>query len=297
MTDRPDTGPPHGDTSGPTGPASSDGSPIPPPTGATPGASPGTPHAGGVGGGAGAGGAPGGSAPPPPGGSGSAGKKILIGCAVFAVVATFLVVAVVGAGVVFFGQNMRDFTGGVRAQVEATELAGELETRHAFTPPESGEVTDDQAERFLQVTDHAWRRVEPWFQELEQRGARLEEDESIRSLASALSGVMGLGRVRVDFIDVLEEQQMSVSEYLWTGTTLMMAYEARNREEPGVPEANRALARRLESRLAALEADDPMQGGKGALLALGWTFGVADHLSARMREWEEMQARQSPPNP
>jgi len=291
MTDRPDTGPAHGDSSGPADPPSSEVPPRPPPTGPTPGVSPGAPPAGG------AGGAPGGSAPPPPGGSGSAGKKILIGCAVLAVFATFLVVAVVGAGVFFFGQNLRDFTGAARAQVEAYELAGELETRYAFTPPESGELTEEHAERFLQATEEAWQRVEPWFRELEQRGARLEEDESIRNIASALSGVVGLGRARVDFIAALEEHEMSVSEYLWTGTTLMMAYEARDREEAGVPEANRALARRLASRLVALEADDPMQGGRGALLALGFTFGVADHVSARMREWEEMQARQGPPDP
>jgi hypothetical protein len=287
MTDRPDTDLPQGDPPGSSESPSGEDTPIPPPTGATPGAPSGTPQAGAVGGGA---------ASPPPGGSGSAGKKILIGCAIFAVIATFLVVAAVGAGVFFFGQNVRDFTGGVRAQVEATELAGELETRHAFAPPASGEVTEEHAERFLQATEEAWQRVEPWFRDLEERGARLQEDESVRNFASALSGVVGLGQARIDFIEALEEQEMSVSEYLWTGTTLMMAYDARNREQSGVPEANRAIARRMESRLSALEEDDPMRGGRGALFALGWTFGVPDHVSARLREWEEMQARQTPPD-
>ncbi len=266
---------------GPQTPQGGDGEqPLPPPTGPNPPVGSATGP---------------GAVPPARKQGASTGTKVLIGCGVFALVATVLVVVTVAGIAYFFGQGVREFAGGVQAQVEATELARELEERHPFTPPQSGEVTPEQAQRFFVVTDDAWSRIGPWLQELDARGERLRAEEDFRSMVSAMSALRGLGQARIDLIETLERHDTSVAEFLWSGVNLMIAYESLDRDDTTLPEANRELARRYRAELAVLAEDDVSEGGRGAIFALAWLFGAPDQIVNQMRDLERLQEGRAPP--
>lgn len=217
-----------------------------------------------------------GAAPPRKGMS--TGAKIAIGCGIVALLAIVALVVAGVAGGLFLKRKADDFQGGVEAQTEATETIRELETEHAFTPPADGRIGADRAERFFEVTDDAWVDMEEVARDLAERGRDIEERGGEGGMGDAMAGLQGLGRARTALADALEENEMPVSEYLWTGLALMRAYEELERpvSESGIPQENLDLAAEHRAELAEIDETGDGEVGKGMVLGIAVTLGMTE---------------------
>jgi hypothetical protein len=184
----------------------------------------------------------------------STGKKVAIGCGIVAILAIVALIVATVAGGLFLKRKADQFTGGVEAQTEASENLQELEQDHPFSPPADGLIGSDRADRFFEVTDQAWEEMDD------------------------VAGLQGLGRARVALADALEENDMPASEYLWTGLSLMRAYEELDRpaSESGIPQENLDLAAEHRAELAEIDETEDGEIGKGMVLGIAVTWGMTE---------------------
>ncbi|HWC07164.1 MAG TPA: hypothetical protein VG799_07965 [Gemmatimonadota bacterium] len=216
-------------------------------------------------------------APPPKGGM-STGKKVAIGCGIVAILAIVALIVATVAGGLFLKRKADQFTGGVEAQTEASENLQELEQDHPFSPPADGLVGADRADRFFEVTDQAWEEMDDVAADLTERGRDIEERGGDAGMRDAMAGLQGLGRARVALADALEENDMPASEYLWTGLSLMRAYEELDRpaSESGIPQENLDLAAEHRAELAEIDETEDGEIGKGMVLGIAVTWGMTE---------------------
>jgi hypothetical protein len=225
------------------------------------------------------------SPPPPPRKGMSTGVKIAIGCGAAAVVVVVLLIIAGLAGGLFLKKKAGDLAGGVEAQQEASETITRLEQEHPFTPPADGVIGEDRANAFFAVTDDAWERMEDDMEDLASRGEDIEERGGEAGFGDVMAGMRGLGQSRVAIAEALEENEMPVSEYLWTGLTLMRAFEDLDRPagESGVSKANLDLATAHRAELAELAADDDEgRPGKSTVLGMAWMWGMSEETVGKM---------------
>lgn len=215
---------------------------------------------------------------PPPKKGLSTGAKIGIGCGIAALVGILIAVAVAVAGGLFIGQKAQDLAAGAERQAEATETLERLRREHEFTPPEDGVVQADQARAFFEVTDDVWDEIEEWADDVASLADRPEEDRpGLGELTAGLRGIGGVWRSRAVLAETLDERDLSMGEYLWTGIALVRAREALEEgDSEGVPAANLELARRFEDRLAELEAPEEGEAGKEVVLGLAVVWGMGE---------------------
>ncbi|MGH7565160.1 MAG: hypothetical protein ACREK5_12170 [Gemmatimonadota bacterium] len=223
-----------------------------------------------------AGPAPTGAAPPRKGLS--TGAKIAIGCGIVALLAIVALIVAGVAGGLFLKRKGDELQGGVEAQTEASETIRELELEHPFTPPADGRIDADRAERFFEVTDDAWEDMEEVAADLAERGRGIEERGGDAGMGDAMAGLQGLGRARAALADALEDNEMPVSEYLWTGLALMRAYEELDRpaSESGIPQENLDLASAHRVQLAEIDETGDGEVGKGMVLGIAVTLGMTE---------------------
>lgn len=215
------------------------------------------------------------SAPPPKKGM-STGAKVAIGCGILLVVILIGLVVAAIAGGLFIRNKAGEFTGGLEAQAEATQKVRRLESEHPFTPPDDGLVGEERAERFLDVTDAAWDEVKDRVEDLIERGEEIEDRGGRAGLGDVSAGLRGVGGARVALADALEDHEMSVSEYLWTGIVLQRAYHSL--DSPGASDVrpgNRDLAESRRDRLAQIFEDDD-RSRKGFIFGMAWTMGAGE---------------------
>lgn len=208
----------------------------------------------------------------------STGAKVAIGCGVVALLVIIALVVAGLAGGIFLKRKADQLQGGVEAQTEASETIRELEAEHAFSPPRDGIVGEDRAARFFDVTDDAWEEIEEEAGDLARRGADIERRGGDAGVGDAIAGFRGLHRARVALAEALEDHDMPVSEYLWTGFTLMRAYGELDRpaSESGVPPENLDLAAGHRAELAEIEQTRDDEGGKGMVLGLAVTWAMSE---------------------
>lgn len=226
------------------------------------------------------------SAPPRQGMS--TGAKIAIGCGILAVLALVAVVIVTLAGGMFLKKKAGDLAGGLEAQQKASEKVQALEREHPFTPPADGVVGDERAERFLAVTDDAWKEMRESMDDVAERGRRIDE-RGRAGMGDAMAGLQALGRSRIALAEALDEHDMPVSEYLWTGLELVRAYQGREMppDQSGIPAQNVTLARRHEAELAEIAEDrDDERPGRGVVLGMAWTWAMTEGVS--MAGWDTL---------
>ena len=208
----------------------------------------------------------------------STGAKVAIGCgiALVLVIIAFGIAAVVGG--MFVKNKAEQLTGGLEAQQEASEKIQALEREHPFTAPADGVVPEDLAGKFLAVTNDAWEKIQGDMEDLSERSQDIDEGGRA-GLGDAMAGVQALGRTRVALAEALEDNDMPVSAYLWTGMELTRAYQALGMppEQTGIPAPNLQLAERYRSELAEI-AGDGQEGeiGKGMVLGMAWTWGMSE---------------------
>lgn len=219
-------------------------------------------------------------APPPPKKGMSTGAKVAIGCGIALIVAIVAVIIAVAAGGMFVSKKASEFAGGLEAQQKSSETIQELEREHPFAVPQDGVVSGDRAERFFEVTDDAWERMEDWIGEMEERGQRIESRGGQAGLGDAMAGLQGFGRSRVALAEALDDNDMPVSEYLWTGMALARAYEAL--DQPGrqgdIPPENLEIAAGNRRRLAEITEGDGDSNSRAVVLAIAWTLASAEGM-------------------
>jgi hypothetical protein len=217
-------------------------------------------------------------APAPPKKGMSTGAKIGIGCGALLVlgIVGFVILGVVGGR--FVKSKTDQLTGGLEAQEEATESIQELERDHPFTAPADGIVTNDLADDFFAVTDDAWEGMREEMEDVAERGQDIEERGGEAGIGDAMAGVQALGRARVALAEALDEHEMPVSAYLWTGMELMRAYHAIGMapDQSGVPAQNVQLAESHRAQLAEIAEENEGQIGKGMVLGMAWTWGAGE---------------------
>ncbi|HUP01283.1 MAG TPA: hypothetical protein VM737_07180 [Gemmatimonadota bacterium] len=221
----------------------------------------------------------------------STGVKIAIGCGVAAVLVVVLLIVAGVAGGLFLKDKAEDFAGGIEAQEEANETIRRLEEEHSFSPPEDGVIDVGRAETFFEVTDDAWERMRDDMEDIAEREQASEERGGEPGLRDMMAGVRGLGRSRVALAEALEDHDMPVSEYLWTGLMLMRAYENLNRpaDESGVAVENLEIAADHRAELADL-ASGPDDGGppdRSFVLGMALTWGMSEE-AVRTIGWDTL---------
>lgn len=221
-------------------------------------------------------GAPSGTGPPRKGLS--TGAKIAIGCGIVALLAIIALIVAGVAGGLFLKRKADEFQGGVEAQTEASETIRELEAEHAFHPPDDGIVGETRAARFFDVMDEAWEEIEDDAEDLARRDADIERRGGEAGVGDAIAGFRGLHRARVVLVEALAENDMPLSEYLWTGFTLLRAYGELDRpaSESGIPEENLDLAARYRAELAEIAETRDGGAGRGMVMGLAVTWAMSE---------------------
>lgn len=235
-----------------------------------------------------------GTAPPKKGLS--TGAKVLIGCLGVTVLAVVVLVAAIGIGGLALRDRFQDFAGDMEEQQEVSQAMERLAEEHPFTPPEDGVVTEDQLDRFVNVTEEAWEDIRPWAEDLQQLARRSQDSEGaaqgLREMAGGLQALGGFARARVQLAEALEEEEMSAGEYIWTGLNLHRAMEGLEGERPpeSVPEENLRLAEQHRDRLPSFEDEDG-EAGPGLVLAVATIWGMTDLSTWQAMGLDTLQTR------
>ncbi|MGD2070795.1 MAG: hypothetical protein PVI57_19130 [Gemmatimonadota bacterium] len=206
----------------------------------------------------------------------STGVKLLIGCVILLILAGVALAVALGVGGFALKRQLDSFLGGLEDQQEASQTLERLEQEYPFEVPEDGVVSSSQLDRFVAVTDAAWDEIRPLAEELADLERIRDESDGgpgIRELIGGARALGGFTRARLVLADELEAEGMSLSEYVWTGTSLQRAVEG----EGAVPEENARLARENQGRLPAFEDDD--EPGPETVLAVATLWGMMDMSS------------------
>lgn len=219
--------------------------------------------------------------PPPPSRKGlSTGAKVALGCGAVTLVGLVVMVILAVVGGMFVKREAENLAGGIEAHAEASETLDRLRDEHPFRVPDDGVVSRGQAETFFAVTDDAWERMEGWAEELGDLSRRLERrggEARIGDVAAGIRGMVGFGRTRLVLAETLADHDISNGEYVWTGLSLVKAYEKlMDPEAAPVPEGNLELARRHRDRLAEFADDDDGEPDPGIVLWLASIWGMSD---------------------
>lgn len=216
---------------------------------------------------------------PPPNKGMSTGAKVAIGCGIVALLGLVIVVF----GMLTCWRKATELGGGLEAQHEASERIDELEREHPFTPPGDGVVDGNRADRFFDVTDDAWEEMQGWVEDMRDRGESIERRGGDAGFGDAMAGLQGLGRSRVALAEALADHDMPVSEYIWTGMTLMQAYASIDQpaETSGIPRENLELAAENRQRLA--EISDGGDDSRAVVMAIAWTLGASEGVTNSIR--------------
>lgn len=219
------------------------------------------------------------------------GLKVAVGCIVvffgFAAIAAVLL----GAGGWWIKGQADDLIEGVQsratAQQEASGILEQLERDHPFTAPVDGRIDPASADRFFLATELAWTQIEPTVRRLDEVADRNREGRA--RLGDALEGIRGTGLLidsRLHIARALDEADMSLEEYVWTGSALRNAHRDANApeayrgsREAGDPVtlANIALAKEHAEQLESMDpsADEP-NAWTVYNLATVWSRGLPD---------------------
>lgn len=223
----------------------------------------------------------------------STAAKVGLGCGGCLLVVVAVVGIVVALGGGWLSRQVEDLAGTAERQAEATETLDRLRRDHAFRPPEDGAVDRDRARRFFGVTDAAWREMRDWAAELEELGRELEDREArLTDVGALMEGYDKLAESRVVLARALEEHDMPLAEYLWTGNALRRAHGAVEEGAVGeeVPAATRSVIREHEREMEELvgDADQP---GKQMVLFFAAAWGSAEEGLQGMPGLDTLLAR------
>jgi hypothetical protein len=212
----------------------------------------------------------------------STGAKVLFGCLGVSLLGIVVIGVVAFMGGLALKRGVDSAVGTMEQQQEASAMLRRIEEEHAFAPPDDGVVTERQLERYLAVTDQAWQDMRPWAEDLQEirdaAGRERTGMAALREMASGARALGGLARSRVVLAEALDEHEMSLGEYLWTGIQLSRAEDARTGGRPAgsVPDGNLALAERHAGDLPSMSGGGDNDDEQGMVLAVATLWGMSD---------------------
>jgi hypothetical protein len=144
-------------------------------------------------------------------------KKLAIGCGI-----VVLLFGVAGAGVTYYlYRQVSSVVTQFAEFAQVPELERSVRNRSAFTPPATGQITEQQIERLVRVQGSIRARLGERFAELEQRHKTLlaKNDATALDLPELFSLYRGLAATWMDGkrqqIEALNEAGFSLEEYRW----------------------------------------------------------------------------------
>ncbi|MBA3887692.1 MAG: hypothetical protein H0X67_18480 [Acidobacteria bacterium] len=144
-------------------------------------------------------------------------KKLALGCGV-----VVLLLAIAGAGVAYYVYRQIGATITQFAEfAQVPDLERGVRNRAAFTPPVSGELTEQQVERLVRVQNRIRERLGERFAEFEQRHKTLLEKDRANALdlPEVFAMYRGLATAWMDAkrqqVEALNEVSFSLEEYRW----------------------------------------------------------------------------------
>jgi hypothetical protein len=149
-------------------------------------------------------------------------KKLLVGCLVIVVLGA--VALGVGAYFVYRAATpyIEDARAALRGLSELGELEKDIKNTTPHTPPQSGELTEAQLQRFARVQDHVRTTLGQRMKEFESKYEHLKSQNqggNQPSFTEAMAALRDLASVFLDArryqVDALNKEGFSQSEYSW----------------------------------------------------------------------------------
>jgi hypothetical protein len=216
-------------------------------------------------------------------------KKVLAGCVIV------LAIALVSFGVAGFYafrwarpmiENTANYLDRAR---EMSRLADRITNKSPYVPPESGQMTTTQVERFVAVQTRVrdelgerWSAIETKSAEIRQKTKANQRDLTFAELTSVFSDLAGIyTEARRAQVNALNVQRFSDAEYTWVRRRV---YEAAGMEIAGGIDLSKfeELAREGAMKSSVMLPDLPKPKVPEANLKL-----VKPHL-AKIKEWVPM---------
>ena len=157
-------------------------------------------------------------------------KKLLVGCLVIVVLGAILFA--VGGYILYRAASpvIQDARNYLQSLSELGELDRAITNKSAYATPASGELTEDQVERFVRVQDTLKAALGQRMREIEEKYKYLKghssKDEQ-PSFTEVMSSLREIGGIFVDArryqVEALNKEQFSQSEYSWVRDRVFQA--------------------------------------------------------------------------
>lgn len=144
-------------------------------------------------------------------------KKLALGCGI-----VLLLLGVAAAGLAYYVyRQVAPTIAQFREFSQVPDLERNVRNRETFTPPATGELTERQIERLVQVQNRVRERLGDRFAELEQRHKALLEKAKAQAvdIPEIMTIYRGIASAWMDAkrqqVDALNEASFSLEEYRW----------------------------------------------------------------------------------
>jgi len=229
----------------------------------------------------------------------STGVKLLIGCLGLAAVGMIVLAIGVTVGGFALKRTVESALGGLDEHQEASEILQELEAQYPFEPPPDGAVSEDRLVRFLAATDEALEDMGSWAEETATLSDRVSSGEAggLGQMISGAKTLAGGARARIALAESLENAEMSLGEYVWTGMTMDRAAKAvdRSADPAGIPPANVELVQQYGPSIPRLNQGGSSESSdgeaRGSVLAAAMLWGMTELPTWQAMGLDTMGAR------
>lgn len=204
-------------------------------------------------------------------------KKILVGCLIV------VVIAIIGVGAAgYFAYRavkpvIDNASNYVEKAREVTRLGENITVKTPFAPPASGELTQQQVERFIAVQTRVRSELSDKWTQIEQKSKELRAKADFTSVFSDIANIWL--DARKSQVNALNIQKFSEAEYEWVRRRV---YEAAGVELAGSIDLSRIESLAGKNGVTIPDVDLPKVPEKNIAL-------VKPHV-AKIKEWIPMAA-------
>jgi hypothetical protein len=157
-------------------------------------------------------------------------KKLLVGCLVILVLGG--IVVAVGSYLLYRAASplIEDARNYYEGMSQLPEIERQIENTSAHTPPASGELTEDQVQRFVRVQQHMRKSLGQRMAAIEEKYKHLKANSESNvqvGISDLLSGLRDITNVYVDArryqVEALNAERFSQEEYSWVRDRMFQA--------------------------------------------------------------------------
>ena len=178
-------------------------------------------------------------------------KKLAIGCGVIV-----LLIGITAAGIAYYAYRRVASTVAQFAELgQVPEIERGIRNRGSFSPPASGELTDDQIEKLLRVQNHVRERIGARLTEFEAKYKALGEkkEATISDTPTIIAAYRDLAATWLDAkrgqVEALNNTGLSLEEYRWIRD---QAYGAL-----GIPFVDLDIAKLVDDAKRGIQSESP----------------------------------------